>query len=140
MGRRHTLTLPFNGTPQGGLGETHPPMKPDTRGDPLDDAIIEWADASARLAAALRGASPQPRLCIVRAQRARYSPALLAALVATYWLWAHSYRCACTWHLAFEVHPLFQAVHWMTAVSASVIWQLFDRAKRAPVPSARLHP
>lgn len=101
-----------------------------------DDVIIAWADASARLAAELRraqGAQPRPELCIVRDRPPCQHAAMIGAAVAIlYWPYTKLFHCACQWHLAFEVHPLFHAVHWMTATGVSILWQVYDRAGLMP--------
>lgn len=110
------------------------PLPQPPRGDPLDQAIIAWADSSARLAAALRNAAPaRPALTLAPPPH----PAVaLGAAVAAYWYWARVWHCTCQWHLAVEIHPIFHPWSWCGAASASILWQLWDRLK--PVTRSQL--
>lgn len=108
------------------------PLPQPPRGDPLDEAILAFAESGARLAACLRGApAERPQLTLCPVARCGLAAAMAAAL---YCYWARTYHCAWTWHFAFEIHPAYRAVHWGAAAGASIIWQLWDRLP----PKARL--
>lgn len=115
--------------------------RPMTR-DELRQAALAQARSAARLAELMvrllddegecvRSLSLVPEPCAA----ASYAAVIFGPL---YWYWCRVYHCACQWHLAIEVHPLFH-VSWCAAVGASVTWKLWDYAWKGSASTSPRH-